>query len=103
MYGGNTKYHGNPYIQGTTVPCDIEQLDLEEDTTEGICTQLRVCCTKLSCNFVTEILIAHNVDRRIPQSGPGNQNIAAIIIMAHYVKPIHCIYIQWKSVYRLLT
>ena len=23
MYGGNTKYHSNPYIQGTTVPCDI--------------------------------------------------------------------------------
>ena len=23
MYGGNTKYHVNPYIQGTTVPCDI--------------------------------------------------------------------------------
>ena len=22
MYGGNTKYHVNPYIQGTTVPCD---------------------------------------------------------------------------------
>ena len=22
MYGGNTNYHGNPYIQGTTVPCD---------------------------------------------------------------------------------
>ena len=22
MYGGNTKYHSNPYIQGTTVPCD---------------------------------------------------------------------------------
>ena len=22
MYGENTKYHGNPYIQGTTVPCD---------------------------------------------------------------------------------
>ena len=23
MYGGNTKYHSNPYIQGTTVPCDV--------------------------------------------------------------------------------
>ena len=23
MYGQNTKYHSNPYIQGTTVPCDI--------------------------------------------------------------------------------
>ena len=23
MYGENTKYHSNPYIQGTTVPCDI--------------------------------------------------------------------------------
>ena len=23
MYGENTKYHGNPYIQGTTVPCDV--------------------------------------------------------------------------------
>ena len=23
MYGGNTNYHVNPYIQGTTVPCDI--------------------------------------------------------------------------------
>ena len=22
MYGENTKYHSNPYIQGTTVPCD---------------------------------------------------------------------------------
>ena len=22
MYGGNTNYHVNPYIQGTTVPCD---------------------------------------------------------------------------------
>ena len=22
MYGGNTKYHSNPYTQGTTVPCD---------------------------------------------------------------------------------
>ena len=22
MYGGNTKYHVNPYIQGTTVPCE---------------------------------------------------------------------------------
>ena len=22
MYGENTKYHVNPYIQGTTVPCD---------------------------------------------------------------------------------
>ena len=22
LYGGNTKYHSNPYIQGTTVPCD---------------------------------------------------------------------------------
>ena len=52
-----------------------EQLDPEEDTTEGIYTQLRVCCTRLSCNFVTEILIAHNVDRRIFQSAPGNQNI----------------------------
>ena len=24
MYGENTKYHVNPYIQGTTVPCDTE-------------------------------------------------------------------------------
>ena len=22
MYGENTKYNSNPYIQGTTVPCD---------------------------------------------------------------------------------
>ena len=22
MYGENTKHHSNPYIQGTTVPCD---------------------------------------------------------------------------------
>ena len=47
-----------------------EQLDPEEDTAEGICIQLRVCCTRLSCNFVTELLIAHNVDRRIIHSGP---------------------------------
>ena len=26
MYGENTKYHGNPYIQGTTVPCDTSIL-----------------------------------------------------------------------------
>ena len=26
MYGGNTNYHGNPYIQGTTVPCDMHFL-----------------------------------------------------------------------------
>ena len=28
MYGENTKYHVNPYIQGTTVPCDNKLLHL---------------------------------------------------------------------------
>ena len=85
-------------IAKRTLTLVAEQLDPEEDTTEGICTQLRVCCARLSCNFVMEILIAHNVARRITQSGPGNQNIAAIIW--HSMSNLH---IQWENVCRLLT
>ena len=72
----NYIYHVSLLAKHTLILCTYntlvaEQLDPEEDTTEGICTQLRVCCTKLSCNFVTEILIAHNM---YIQSGPVIQN-----------------------------
>ena len=76
-----------------------EQLDPEEeegDTTEGIYTQLRVCCPKLSCNFVTEIFITHNVAICIqdyPKWSFDPKPPAINIFMTQYVKLI-----QWENV-----
>ena len=73
-----------------------EQIDPEEEghTTEGIYTQLRVCCTKLSCNFVTEILIAHNVailclPKVVLRSKTLTEPAISILFIAQYVKPIY--------------
>ena len=68
MYGENTKYHSNPYIQGTTVPCDTQTITTHKIMVSGIfivhvhvalyvhvCTYVvHTCCTVCLC-YDTEL------------------------------------------------
>ena len=59
MYGENTKHHSNPYIQGTTVPCDIYRPDL------GIITYAVRLMNKYELLFTsTEAIAAASMEKR---------------------------------------
>ena len=71
MYGENRKHHSNPYIQGTTVPCDtVIGASLGQGTVPDSCIE-QVCVSGTDArptraNSVSYVIV--RTDRALAQS-----------------------------------
>ena len=58
---GEYKYHGNPYIQGTTVPCDIYTLYMSavqcSQNYKNHRTVVMVCTGRSDCEYMYKLMV----------------------------------------------